>query len=186
MEPHDLSGFAVQVFPVGVYGKLVDRARNVPVDLALVVTGVALAIGAVLYLRSTPVRTLFGLLFVLFVPGYAVVAALFPESGDRSLSGDQGGRNWGATGEAAVDSAYLLDPSLRISGLERAVLSLGVSVVIAPLVGLGLSVSLWRLRSVPIVVTLGATGAGGLRDQIKRAIGIDLMDEDEADEETDT
>jgi uncharacterized membrane protein len=55
-----------------------------------------------------------------------------------------------------VDSVYLLDPSLRISGLERAVLSLGASVVIAPLVGLGLSVSPWRLRSVPIVLTLGA------------------------------
>ena len=33
----------------------------------------------------------------------------------------------------------------------------------------------------PVLVTLGASGAGsgGLRDQIKRAIGIDLMDEEE-------
>ncbi|WP_058367076.1 V-type ATP synthase subunit F [Haloparvum sedimenti] len=32
----------------------------------------------------------------------------------------------------------------------------------------------------PVLVTLGAEGAGsgGLRDQIKRAIGIDLMEED--------
>ncbi|MBV0925306.1 MULTISPECIES: V-type ATP synthase subunit F [Haloarcula] len=31
----------------------------------------------------------------------------------------------------------------------------------------------------PVLVTLGGgTGSGGLRDQIKRAIGIDLMDED--------
>ncbi|MFB6159986.1 MAG: V-type ATP synthase subunit F [Haloferacaceae archaeon] len=30
----------------------------------------------------------------------------------------------------------------------------------------------------PVVVTLGGTGSGGLREQIKRAIGIDLMDED--------
>jgi V/A-type H+-transporting ATPase subunit F len=32
----------------------------------------------------------------------------------------------------------------------------------------------------PVLVTLGGEGAGsgGLRDQIKRAIGIDLMDED--------
>ena len=32
----------------------------------------------------------------------------------------------------------------------------------------------------PVLVTLGGSGAGsgGLRDQIKRAIGIDLMDED--------
>jgi len=32
----------------------------------------------------------------------------------------------------------------------------------------------------PVVVTLGGgAGSGGLREQIKRAIGIDLMDEDE-------
>ncbi|MFB6223698.1 V-type ATP synthase subunit F [Haloarcula sp. CGMCC 1.2071] len=31
----------------------------------------------------------------------------------------------------------------------------------------------------PVMVTLGGgTGSGGLREQIKRAIGIDLMDED--------
>jgi len=31
----------------------------------------------------------------------------------------------------------------------------------------------------PVLVTLGGgTGSGGLRDQIKRAVGIDLMEED--------
>ncbi len=36
----------------------------------------------------------------------------------------------------------------------------------------------------PVVVTIGSgTGGGGLRDQIKRAIGIDLMEEDEDDNE---
>ncbi|WP_318567342.1 V-type ATP synthase subunit F [Salinigranum marinum] len=29
----------------------------------------------------------------------------------------------------------------------------------------------------PVLVTLGGAGSGGLREQIKRAIGIDLMDE---------
>ncbi|AXR76804.1 V-type ATP synthase subunit F [Natrarchaeobaculum sulfurireducens] len=34
----------------------------------------------------------------------------------------------------------------------------------------------------PVVVTIGSgTGGGGLRDQIKRAIGIDLMEEEESD-----
>ena len=36
----------------------------------------------------------------------------------------------------------------------------------------------------PVLVTLGGgAGSGGLRDQIKRAIGIDLMAEDEDEEE---
>ncbi len=35
----------------------------------------------------------------------------------------------------------------------------------------------------PVVVTLGGgAGSGGLREQIKRAIGIDLMEEDENNE----
>ncbi|MFP9191625.1 V-type ATP synthase subunit F [Natronosalvus vescus] len=36
----------------------------------------------------------------------------------------------------------------------------------------------------PVVVTIGsgASSGGGLRDQIKRAIGIDLMDADEAED----
>ncbi|MHC3438117.1 V-type ATP synthase subunit F [Natrialbaceae archaeon A-gly3] len=34
----------------------------------------------------------------------------------------------------------------------------------------------------PVVVTIGSgTGGGGLREQIKRAIGIDLMEEDESE-----
>ena len=33
----------------------------------------------------------------------------------------------------------------------------------------------------PTVVTLGGEGASGLREQIRRAIGIDLMDEDTED-----
>ncbi|ELY94081.1 MULTISPECIES: V-type ATP synthase subunit F [Natrialba] len=36
----------------------------------------------------------------------------------------------------------------------------------------------------PVVVTIGSgTGGGGLREQIKRAIGIDLMDESEGETE---
>ncbi|WP_276254725.1 V-type ATP synthase subunit F [Halomontanus rarus] len=36
----------------------------------------------------------------------------------------------------------------------------------------------------PVVVTIGSgTGGGGLRDQIKRAIGIDLMDDADEDAE---
>ena len=39
----------------------------------------------------------------------------------------------------------------------------------------------------PTLVTLGGGGAsGGLRDQIKRAIGIDLMDGAEAEDENDS
>ncbi|EMA33215.1 V-type ATP synthase subunit F [Halobiforma nitratireducens] len=39
----------------------------------------------------------------------------------------------------------------------------------------------------PVVVTIGSgAGGGGLRDQIKRAIGIDLMEEEEAEDTEDS
>jgi V/A-type H+-transporting ATPase subunit F len=34
----------------------------------------------------------------------------------------------------------------------------------------------------PVVVTLGGSGASGLREQIRSAIGIDLMDDEDEDE----
>ncbi|RDZ95597.1 hypothetical protein DEQ92_21740, partial [Haloferax sp. Atlit-6N] len=57
--------------------------RNLPADLAAVVVLVFLTIAAVVLpgIRTTPLRVLFGLPFVLFVPGYAFIAALFPEQG---------------------------------------------------------------------------------------------------------
>lgn len=57
--------------------------RRLPADLAAVVAVVLLTNVVVLapVLRETPLRVVLGLPFVLFVPGYAFVAALFPEAG---------------------------------------------------------------------------------------------------------
>lgn len=141
---------------MSVYRKLEEQVGKVPADLTLVAIAALLAVGVVLYVQSTPVRTLFGLLFVLFVPGYALVSALFPKSSVPLLSGDTDGPTEGLGLETVVEAPDLFEPSPRISGLERGALSLGTSIVIAPLVGLGLSVSPWRLRAVPIVLALVA------------------------------
>ena len=57
---------------------------RIPIDLALVI---ALTLACILFvltpwLNETPVRVLLGLLLVLFLPGYSLVAALFPRRGD--------------------------------------------------------------------------------------------------------
>ena len=58
--------------------------RRLPADLAAVVAVVVLSDLAALLpvVRETPLRVVFGLPLVLFVPGYAFVAALFPEAGE--------------------------------------------------------------------------------------------------------
>jgi len=58
--------------------------KCVPCDLALVI---ALTLACILFvlaprLNETPVRALLGLLLVLFLPGYSLVAALFPRRDD--------------------------------------------------------------------------------------------------------
>lgn len=68
-------------------------------------------------------RIIIGLVFVLFLPGYVLTAALFPI---RS----------------------------RLSGLERLVLSFGISIAITPLLGLILNFTPWGVQLVPILITL--------------------------------
>ncbi|ELZ65948.1 hypothetical protein C457_15357 [Haloferax prahovense DSM 18310] len=116
--------------------------RTTPADLLAVVVVVVLTCGAVTVpgVRDTPLRIVLGLPCVLFVPGYAVIAALFPEAGP-SVAAD---------GDAdAADRT-------GIDGIERVALSFGTSIAVVSLLGLLLNFTPWGLRLVPIVVSIGA------------------------------
>ncbi|AKU08199.1 DUF1616 domain-containing protein [Haloferax gibbonsii] len=121
---------------------LVPRSvRTAPADLLAVVVAVVLTCGAVTVpgVRDTPLRVVLGLPFVLFVPGYAVIAALFPESGPSvAANGDADTGDW--TG---------------IDGIERVALSFGTSIALVSALGLLLNFTPWGLRLVPIVVSIG-------------------------------
>lgn len=64
-----------------------------------------------------------GLPFVLFFPGYVLIAALFPQKDD-------------------------------LGGIERVALSFGLSIAVAPLIGLGLNYTPWGIRLAPILISL--------------------------------
>jgi uncharacterized membrane protein len=80
-----------------------------------------------------PARIGLSLAFVLFLPGYVLVAALYPRRGDLEL-------------------------------VERLALSLGLSIAVVPLIGLGLNYSPWGIRLNPILafVTLFIVLAAGV------------------------
>ena len=136
--------------------------RGVPADLAAVVVAVFATVGAVFLpvVSETPLRVVFGLPFVLFVPGYAFVAALFPEAGASE----------GATPDEASDA----EGSFReggIDGIERVALSFGVSIAVVPLLGLVVNFTPWGIRLVPIMISVGgftlvATGVAVRRRQV--------------------
>ena len=125
--------------------------------------------------RETPLRIVLGLAFVLFVPGYAFIAALFPEAGESPTADDSTQLSDGSTddsptdgdssaddsptdGDSADDDAWLA-PSLQrsgIDGIERVALSFGLSIAIVPLIGLALNFTPWGIRLVPIMIAVSA------------------------------
>ncbi|WP_135664254.1 DUF1616 domain-containing protein [Halorhabdus rudnickae] len=122
------------------------QLRDLPADLAGVClwTVLTLVVVSVPWISETPLRVVLGFVFVLFVPGYAFVAALFPEAAgtDRDGTAEERGRGRSVVAGRGID------------GIERTALSFALSIAIVSLVGLALNFSPWGIRPVPIVVSL--------------------------------
>ena len=89
----------------------------------------------IVYIRST-----LGTVFVLWLPGYAFIKALFPQTLPfaRALAHSLG------TTEKNLDT------------IERVALSLGMSIALVPIIGLLLNYTPWGIRLTPIVLSLTA------------------------------
>ena len=86
---------------------------------------------------KTPVHVAAGVVAVLFAPGYALVAALYPDR-KRGSPTDR-----------------LPDP-LNTDALERVAMAVGLSVALTPLASLVLDFTPWQLNPFPVLVTLAA------------------------------
>jgi uncharacterized membrane protein len=111
--------------------------------------------------EETPIRVLFGLVFVLFLPGYAFIAALFPEAGMGPPAADPSDNESTAVDHNDTDAkpneqvSVLSAPIDRgIDSIERVALSFGLSIAIVPLVGLVLNFTPFGIRLVPIVISI--------------------------------
>ena len=154
---------------------LPEQLRRLPADLAAVVVLTLLTIGAVSLpgIRETSIRILLGLPFVLFLPGYAFIAALFPEAGDSPERPSEATESIGnATQPPASDDPPTGDGDdaqrSGIDGIERVALAFGTSIAIVPLIGLVLNFTPWGIRLAPIVIsvsgfTLIASGVAARR-----------------------
>ncbi len=131
-----------------IQGAAKPIAQWFPADLAMVTVFLALVNLAVFVpgIRETPLRIPLGVVFFLFVPGYALVAALFPAAG--------GGETRSVRGHGPA--ARFLASSPRIDGIERITLSIGLSIVVVPFVGLVANFSPWGLRLIPVMVGTSA------------------------------
>ncbi len=128
---------------------LPQSLRQFPADLAAVIA-VTIATAVVVFapvVSETPLRIVLGLTFVLFIPGYAFIAALFPERGP--LSDTQGDE------ETSITDRVRPGHTGNIDGIERVALSFGLSIAIVPLIGLVLNFTPLGIRLVPLVVCIG-------------------------------
>jgi len=145
--------------------------RDLPADLAAVVvlTLLTAVVVFVPVINETPLRILFGLPFVLFLPGYAFIAALFPEAGESPVSQDSNESTTAdsqqkehnrsetdAESTATNDSSFAITNQDRtgIDGIERVALAFGLSIAIVPLLGLVLNFTPWGIRLTPIMLTV--------------------------------
>ena len=143
--------------------------RQLPADLAAVLVLTALVNVAVFApgIRDTMLRVPLGLIFVLFIPGYAFIAALFPEAGDSPTTEEESD-DAGFETEDPDDAFWDVTSRTGIDGIERVALSFGLSIAITPLIGLVLNFTPWGIRLTPIMMaitafTVGATAIAAVR-----------------------
>lgn len=131
------------------------QLRELPADLTAVLLLVGLTNLVVLapWVNESPVRVVVGLAFVLFVPGYAFVAALFPEAGSPP-SGDATESGAEMPPEASPKTDVQAASDRGIDGIERIALSFGLSIAIVPLIGLALNFTPFGIRLLPILVSV--------------------------------
>jgi uncharacterized membrane protein len=132
----------------------------------LLAAGVAVATGAVVALRpESPLRPVLGLLLVGVVPGWAVVAALFPDRPPRWPSSDPGGSDGDEPDSSEVEAGRGAPMPLA----ERVVVSVGTSVALVALLGIGLGAAglgirlRWILSILPAVTLAGCAAAAWRR-----------------------
>lgn len=142
-----------------------DRTSNSPIefpgDLAAVLVVLALTDLSLLapIIRETPLRIVTGFVVLLFLPGYALVSFIFPESED-------GGEPDADPTTEATDEP----PRRGVDGIERVVLAIALSLVIVMGTALGLHtagvpIGLESTLAVLNVVILAVTAGAAYRRQ---------------------
>lgn len=108
-----------------------------PVDLWAAIAWTLLTVVMALTQGGGFLQVVLGVVFVVVLPGYTLLAVLFPE------------RHQSVQGHGSEAHRMGLDP------FERGVISLGLSIAIVSILLLALNFSPWALAHVPVIVTLG-------------------------------
>lgn len=116
---------------------------RLPNDLLIIDILVILLILSITFIPNTVARVILGLPFILFFPGYVLVAALFV----RKAQGPSSSPPSTIEGEKAK-------PGGEMDGIERTALSFGMSIAVTGLIGLGLNYTPWGIRLEPVLYSI--------------------------------
>ena len=139
---------------------LLSKLYRLPADLTAVIMLTALIIGAtsVPRVNDTLFQILLGLPLVLFIPGYTLVAALFPAGRGLSNSGDEQRAESNDHMNTADETLFSDTRDYTINGIERVALSFVLNIVIVSSFWLGLRfMSLETQLMSVIIMTAGFT-----------------------------
>ena len=136
-----------------------SSSRELPADLAIVLVLTLLAIGAAMapVVRSSPIRLVFGFILLFFIPGYVLTAVLFPRSAESVNPGAEG---------------FLGPVDRDFTRLERATLSVGLSIAVVALLALAIDASPFSLSLTPLLLVLGGFTALGTVIAIQRRLQL--------------
>ena len=137
----------------GVRASSPSAIGTIPTDLVVIIGFVVLAVLSVVLpgIRETPIPMILGLPFVLFVPGFALIAIIFPEAGtDGTNDGDNLDKDTDVEQDSIVSSS-----TSAINGIERIALSLVTSIAIVVLFGLVLKFTPWGIQLLTIFISVG-------------------------------
>ncbi|ADB61385.1 Protein of unknown function DUF1616 [Haloterrigena turkmenica DSM 5511] len=129
------------------------RTERVPPDLAAVVVATLLVVVAAFapVIRETPLRVPVGIAFVLFVPGYALIAALFPERNRVAVADADGGD---ASETTDGGRTRVLGAGTGLDGVDRLSLSVLASVILVSTVGVAIHYTPWPIQAGPVVAVV--------------------------------
>ena len=154
-----------------LWALLPSKLRQLPADLAVIFGWVVLVNLAVFLpvISETPLRVVLGLPFVLFIPGYALIAALFPEAGTAPVTDEDEQTTGKANGNGSITNR-------GIDGIERVALSFGLSIAVVPLIGLILNFTPWGIRLTPIMIAVSGFTVGMTAVAASRRLALPAED----------
>ncbi len=133
------------------YADSASSFRGLPGDLAVLVVYTVLVGGLLGFVGGVPtlLRFVIGIPLLLFVPGYSLLAALFPGRPSRNA-----GRVSSLSGMSRQFGSMRSIQQRGVRWGERVALSFGLSLFLVPLLALALDLTPFPFRTGPIVVVL--------------------------------